>query len=184
MTCRPTSRAGPSTVPMGAPRAELVAQILDDLHFTAPYADRDGDIALAAATIVQLLRSVGALRVVERAEMVDAVFYRGKGAYVVGRLLSGSHRLPFVLALRHEDDGLALDAVLLDENDVSILFSFAHSYFHVDVERPYDLVRFRKSIMPRKRIAELYIGIGYNNTARPSCTGYSSPSGDQPTCSR
>lgn len=145
-----------------AQTTELVAQILDDLPFTAPYADRDGDIALAAATIEQRLRAVGALRVVERAEMVDAVFYRGKGAYVVGRLLSGSHRLPFVLALRHEDDGLARDAVLLDENDVSILFSFAHSYFHVDVERPYDLVRFLKSIMPRKRIAELYIGIGYN----------------------
>jgi isocitrate dehydrogenase kinase/phosphatase len=57
---------------------------------------------------------------------------------------------------------LALDAVLLDENDASIVFSFAHSYFHVDVERPYDLVRFLKSLMPRKRIAELYIGIGYN----------------------
>lgn len=140
----------------------LVAQLLDDLPFTARYADREGDVSLAAAAIEQRLRAEGALRVVERAEIVDAVFYRGKGAYVVGRLLSGSHRLPLVLALRHEEEGLLLDAVLLDENDASILFSFAHSYFHVDVERPYDLVRFLKSIMPRKRIAELYIGIGYN----------------------
>jgi len=45
---------------------------------------------------------------------------------------------------------------------VSIIFSFAHSYFHIEVERPYDLVHFLKSIIPLKRIAELYISIGYN----------------------
>jgi isocitrate dehydrogenase kinase/phosphatase len=145
-----------------AQTSELLTQLLRDLPFSVPYADLEGDVALAAAAIERRLREVGALRVVERAEIVDAVFYRGKGAYLVGRLLSGSHRLPLVLALRHEAEGLTLDAVLLEENDVSILFSFAHSYFHVDVERPYDLVRFLKSIMPRKRVAELYIGIGYN----------------------
>jgi isocitrate dehydrogenase kinase/phosphatase len=51
---------------------------------------------------------------------------------------------------------------LLDEDEVSILFSFARSYFHVAIDRPYDLVRFLKTIMPRKRTAELYISIGYN----------------------
>jgi isocitrate dehydrogenase kinase/phosphatase len=55
-----------------------------------------------------------------------------------------------------------VDALLLDENDVSILFSFARSYFQVEVERPFDLVRFLKSILPRKRDAELYISTGYN----------------------
>jgi isocitrate dehydrogenase kinase/phosphatase len=141
----------------------LLGQILDDLPFTAPYASREMDVRLAAAAIERQLRAQGALRVVERVEVANAVFYRGKAAYVVGRLLSGSHRMPFVLAIRHDGEpGLALDAVLMDENEVSILFSFAHSYFHVDVDRPYDLVRFLKTIMPRKRIAELYIGIGYN----------------------
>ena len=55
-----------------------------------------------------------------------------------------------------------MDSVLLDEDEVSIVFSFAHSYFHVEVERPYNLVHFLKSIIPLKRIAELYISIGYN----------------------
>ena len=70
--------------------------------------------------------------------------------------------VPFVLALANDHHGIVVDAVLLDENDVSILFSFTRSYFHVDINRPYDLVRFLKSIMPRKRIAELYISIGFN----------------------
>ncbi|MCP4423349.1 MAG: bifunctional isocitrate dehydrogenase kinase/phosphatase, partial [Chloroflexi bacterium] len=45
---------------------------------------------------------------------------------------------------------------------VSILFSFAWSYFHVDVERPYDLAHFIKTIIPRKRLAEIYISLGYS----------------------
>jgi len=32
----------------------------------------------------------------------------------------------------------------------------------VDAERPYELVRFLKTLMPRKRLAELYMAIGYN----------------------
>jgi isocitrate dehydrogenase kinase/phosphatase len=82
--------------------------------------------------------------------------------YLVGRLFSGPHLIPLALALIHTPKGLIVDSVLLDEDAVSILFSFARSYFHVDVERPYDLVQFLHTIMPRKRMAELYISIGYN----------------------
>jgi isocitrate dehydrogenase kinase/phosphatase len=58
--------------------------------------------------------------------------------------------------------GVVVDAVLLTEDEVSILFSFTRAYFHIDVRRPYDLVRFLRRLMPRKRIAELYISIGQN----------------------
>ena len=59
---------------------------------------------------------------------------------------------------------------MLDEDEVSIVFSFAHSYFHVEVERPYNLVHFLKSIIPLKRIAELYISTATTSMARPSYT--------------
>jgi len=65
-------------------------------------------------------------------------------------------------ALLNSPAGMVVDAVLLDEKEVSILFSFTRSYFHVNVGRPAELVSFLKSIMPRKRVAELYISIGYN----------------------
>jgi isocitrate dehydrogenase kinase/phosphatase len=54
-----------------------------------------------------------------------------------------------------------VDAVLLTEDEVSILFSFAHSYFHVESSRPYDLVQFVRSLVPRKRLSELYISMGH-----------------------
>jgi isocitrate dehydrogenase kinase/phosphatase len=64
------------------------------------------------------------------------------------------------MALRNGPEGVFVDAVLHEETDVSILFSFTRSYFHIEAERPYDVMRFLRSLIPKKRIAELYIAIG------------------------
>ncbi len=140
----------------------LVRKILRDFSLGIGYHDLERDANLLVDRIEEQLRAVAALRIVERTDIVTSVFYRGKGAYIVGRMYSGAQIIPLVLALLHTTDGIMVDAVLTDEDDVSVLFSFTRSYFHVEVDRPYDLVHFLKSIMPRKRIAELYIAIGYN----------------------
>jgi isocitrate dehydrogenase kinase/phosphatase len=140
----------------------LIEEILSDYALDVPYEDVRRDAGLVAERIEQRLLDVGALRVVELAEVIDAHFYRGKGAYVIGRLFSGSHDLPIVLALANTDTGVVVDAVLLHDDELSVLFSFTRSYFHVDTERPYDLARFLQQLMPRKRLAELYISIGFN----------------------
>lgn len=141
---------------------DLFTAVLTDYAVGERYADCSGDAALIAARVESHLAAIGALRTVDRLEMIKMVFYRGMGAYLIGRMFSGSHEIPLVLALLHGDGGVVVDSVLLDENSVSILFSFAHSYFHVDCGRPYDLVHFLKSIVPRKRAGELYISLGYN----------------------
>lgn len=140
----------------------LAKAILQDYRFRLPYQDLERDARFIAAQIEAHLRRIGALKVVERAQVVKAVFYRRMAAYIAGRMFSGSHTFPFVIALHNHADGILADAVLLDENDVSILFSFTRSYFLVDTERTYDLVAFLKTIMPRKREAEIYISIGHN----------------------
>jgi isocitrate dehydrogenase kinase/phosphatase len=140
--------------------ADLVRGIITAAGLDVRFRSLEGDCAAAATLIGEHLRRIGALRVVDRAEVADSVFFRGKAAYLVGRLYSGSHVVPLVLALLHPEQGVVLDAVMLTENQVSILFSFARSYFHLDVDRPYDLVRFLRSLMPRKRLSELYIAIG------------------------
>ena len=142
--------------------AALVAKILADFPFGIGYQDAERDAAIAARQVAKHLRAIGALQHIERAEIVRAVFYRGMGAYIIGKLYSGSHVIPLVLALLNPPEGILLDAVLLTEDEVSILFSFAHSYFHVEVTRPYDLIFFLRTLVPRKRLAELYIAIGYH----------------------
>ena len=142
--------------------AQLLQNILNDTHFESSFQDLSRDIRKAAERLKTHLRSLNALKVIDRAEIITAVFYRGQQAFIVGRAFSGSHVFPLVLALLNLPDGIVLDTILLDEDDVSILFSFTRSYFMVDVERPYDLIYFLKSDMPRKREAELYISIGHN----------------------
>jgi len=145
-----------------ASTAELVHEILGAFAFRAPYADLLADVAAAAERIDSDLAAVGGPEALEQVEVVTSVFYRGKGAYIVARMQLGERSQPLLISLLHEDQGVVIDAVITDEDAVSIVFGFTHSYFHVEVERPYSLVYFLKSIMPHKRIAELYITLGYN----------------------
>ncbi len=97
-------------------------------------------------------------------EIVSSVFYRGRGAYLVGRVLhEGKLPLPIALCLRHENKrGIILDALLHGDVDLAILFSFTRSYFRVAVECPYRLVRYLQQLMPRKRLIDLYNAIGFH----------------------
>ena len=96
------------------------------------------------------------------AEFAKAVFYRGEHAYLMGRVELGHRVIPLVLCFHHNEQGPRVDAVLTEEDDVSLLFSFTRSYFQVEVQRPYDMVAFVNSLMPHKRVAEIYISLGYN----------------------
>ena len=142
--------------------AELIHQIITDFDFDASYDDLERDAVLVAAHIEEKLSEIGALRTIQQIDMIKTPFFRGKAAYLVGRLFSGSHLVPLVMALHHEERGIYVDAVLMDEDDVSILFSFARSYFHIAIKRPFDLTKFLNTLIPRKRNAELYIAIGFN----------------------
>jgi isocitrate dehydrogenase kinase/phosphatase len=140
----------------------LVRAILTKFAHAVPYSRLDADAEEVASRIDARLSEPGALAAVGKAEIVRTVFYRGQSAYVVGLLYAGSHRIPLIIALSHGDGGIFVDAVLLTEEEASIVFSFTRSYFHVDVARPYDLARFLRRLMPRKRIAEIYIAVGQN----------------------
>lgn len=140
----------------------LMETILGTFEDQVAYEDMKRDAQLAAEKVDNRLRDSGYSPRIERIEMLAPVFYRGKGAYLVGRIVRSSYSFPLVLALLNTPSGIVLDAVLMSENEVSILFSFTRSYFHVNVKIPSELVNFLRSIMSRKRIAELYISIGYN----------------------
>ena len=97
-------------------------------------------------------------------EILPTIFYRGRGAYLVGRILrKGEMPLPIALCLRHENArGITLDALLHGDVDLALLFSFTRSYFRVAVECPYRLVRYLQQLMPRKRLIDLYNAIGFH----------------------
>ena len=94
--------------------------------------------------------------------MLRPVFFRNKGAYIVGRIRRGERSLPLLLALANRSGRVVVDAVLSDEDEASIVFSFTRSYFHVDVENAAALVAFLKTVMPKKPVSELYTALGFN----------------------
>ncbi len=142
--------------------SELILNILEDCDIKANMQYPDQWAAAAAEHIRQHIDTGNCFTPVERIDMVCSIFYRSKGAYLLGRIITAQDQWPFAIALQHPQEGIEIDAVLLDEESLSILFSFTRSYFLACTDRPYDLVRFLKSIMPHKRIAELYNAIGYN----------------------
>lgn len=144
----------------------LVEAILTDFRFGILYEDIRRDAGRVAAEIEAELARVAAPGLLERAEVVQSVFYREQGAYLVGRLYRGTALVPCVLALRNRGGVVAVDAVLLDEDAISILFSFTRSHFHVRTERPFELVKFLQTLMPRKRPSELYSAIGFHKHSK------------------
>jgi isocitrate dehydrogenase kinase/phosphatase len=145
--------------------AAVVRKILEDAGFRAAFRDLDGDARLAAGRIEEGLRAAFGTAEIEALDVLRPVFIRNKGAYVIGRARRGEKVLPVLLAVVHREDGpggLAVDAVLHTEDEASIVFSFARWYFHADVESPREVIGFLGSILPRKRVSELYISLGYN----------------------
>jgi isocitrate dehydrogenase kinase/phosphatase len=146
--------------------AAVILATLEDHSFDIGYQDIEGDARLVSKEIENHITNQAIQEKIERVEVLHPIFYRDNYAFLIGRLVLQSHAkkplIPLAIALVSTAGGVSVDAALLDEDQVSIVFSFAHSYFHVEAEKPFDVVRFLKSIIPLKRIAELYISIGYN----------------------
>ena len=122
------------------------------------------DLARDVADVVHaFLRALGdaRLRANFQVQVLSSLFYRNKGAYVVGKIVNGFGELPFALPILHGDDGLLLiDTALIGEEDLLLLFSFARAYFMVDMGVPSATVQFLRTLMPRKTRSELYSQVG------------------------
>ena len=138
----------------------LFEDLLGDVRFLSPWKDLDKSIEHVTQEVAAYLQRSGERRLVERVEVIRPVFYQVARVYVVGRLIGRDFRVPLVIALKNSDGGILVDAVMLSEGDVSIVFSFTRSYFHVDLERVGEAVLFLKSIIPRKPVSELFTVLG------------------------
>ena len=135
---------------------DLVARVLGSYAFAPGYDDLARDAAAVARCIQR--DAPGAVSI----EMAVPVFFRNKGAYLVGRVRRRHASMPLVIALLNPRGRVVVDAVLTTEDEASIVFSFTRSYFFVDAPCPAELVGFLHGLMPRKPVAELYIAIGCN----------------------
>ena len=144
--------------------ASLLQNLLEDYAFTIPYEDMQRDIDNIAQAILNYLAARFDLNEDEvQFQVLEHHFYRNKGAYIVGRILSGGKSMPFVLPILHNEAGAVyVDTILFGSDKVSVLFSFTRSYFLVDASIPSQYVLFLQELMPAKPISEIYSAMGYN----------------------
>jgi isocitrate dehydrogenase kinase/phosphatase len=94
-------------------------------------------------------------------QVLSSLFFRNKGAYVVGKIVNGFQETPFALPVLHGRHGkLVIDAALFGEDELQLVFSFARAYFMVAMEVPSAYVQFLRSLMPTKSRSEIYNAIG------------------------
>ncbi len=163
----PTPDAATARSYSGAALPDLIANALLDWEgggFSEEcWSDPQGAAAAAAERIVAEVPQHQTTSL----EIFRSTFYRGRGAYLVGRVISDGASIPVAFCVRHPNEsGLRLDAVLLGEGDLSVLFSYTRAYFRVAAPSAFELVKWLRELMPLKRVADLYNAIGHNRHAK------------------
>ena len=138
----------------------VLVQMVNDFDLRNPFVDLARDAALVQEAMVERLGDAK-LRANFQIQVLTSLFFRNKGAYIVGKLINGFNEFPFALPVLPNKEGqVAIDAALFGEDDLLMLFSFARAYFMVDMEIPSAYVLFLRSMMPRKPRNEIYNALG------------------------
>jgi isocitrate dehydrogenase kinase/phosphatase len=154
---RPTFRA---YYPTPVNLQTVLVQMLSDFDLRLAFDNLARDTARVQAVMAERLGNAK-LRANFQIQVLTGLFFRNKGAYIVGKLINGFTEFPFALPILHNKAGLlVIDAALFGEDDLLMLFSFARAYFMVDMEIPSAYVQFLRSMMPRKPRNEIYNALG------------------------
>ena len=146
-----------------------IRKIFSSFAFALPFVDLERDIRL----ILQRFRQESAHGrhpvYLIRFDILTAVFYRNKAAYLVGRVVSPDGQQPFIIPLlqtQSEPRQLYLDTLITDAQQMTIIFGFSRAYFMVETQVPSALVHFLKELLPHKTLAELYASIGLHKQGK------------------
>ena len=140
---------------------QAMVDIVLDFQLDARFADFRRDLRnLLSAFRARFPRPLR-LEANHQAQVLSSLFFRNRTAYIVGRIVNGYHVHPFVVPIKHDVEGrLYCDALLVDPDDIALLFSANRAYFLVDMEVPSAYVKFLQAMVPVRTEAELYTMVG------------------------
>ncbi|WP_440875683.1 bifunctional isocitrate dehydrogenase kinase/phosphatase [Thalassotalea sp. PLHSN55] len=147
--------------------AQTIMEIMLSHKMDVPYQDLRRDVA----TLIKVFRKQAHKTLYRLEELqfdiLNFVFYRNKGAYIIGRVLSPGGETPFIVTvLNNEKGGLYIDALISDSESMAVVFGFARAYFFVDCQHPHALVNFLQRLIPHKTTADLYSAIGFHKQGK------------------
>ena len=147
--------------------AHALIDIVLDLGFERRFADFRRDLRHVLAAFRRRFPRPFALEANHQIQVLSSPFFRNQTAYVVGRVVNGIDTYPFVVPVKHDAAGrLYLDALLMDDADLAILFSANRAYFLVDMEVPSAYVGFLRAMLPDKTASELYTMVGLQKAGK------------------
>ncbi|HQR11881.1 MAG TPA: bifunctional isocitrate dehydrogenase kinase/phosphatase [Casimicrobiaceae bacterium] len=141
--------------------------IVLDFNLTRRFADFGNDLRNVLAAFRKRAPRPFRPEANQQIQVLSTLFFRDQTAYMVGRIVNGINSYPFAVALKHAPDGLLyIDALLLDDVELALLFSANRSYFLVDMEVPSAYIAFLRSVVPDKTAAELYTMVGLQKAGK------------------
>ena len=154
-------RAGPQHL------TRSVVEVLTNCAFRAPFENTERDAALVAERLLaEWTRQIGSGNPRDL-QMLEPLFFRDREAYLVGKLRAGSCELPVVFALRHEERGITVDAVLAGREDMrNILFVSTRSTFHVRTDAYREVLAFLDTLAPERGHPAMCAVLGFTHPAR------------------
>jgi len=139
----------------------VLRQILDDFALRLPFEHLHRDLRYVLRAGRERLPRPLRLEANHQLQVLNALFYRNRRAYLIGKVVNGGLEQPFAIPIVHgQRGGLSLDAALLDSREIAPLFAFNRAYLMVDMEVSSAYVDFLAGMMPGKPKAELYTALG------------------------
>jgi isocitrate dehydrogenase kinase/phosphatase len=144
-----------------------IREVLKNCAFQAPFENAERDAELVAVRLQEDWRRQIGSDPPRDLQMLEPVFFRDREAYLVGKLRSARGELPVVFALRNEDRGIAVDAVLTGKEDMrNILFVSTRSTFHVRTGQYREVLGFLDSLAPERGHPAMCAVLGFTHPAR------------------
>lgn len=137
-------------------------KIVLDFDFGLPFEDLDRDVNFVLKRYLSASRYEVSQQTEFRFDVIKTPFFRSKAAYIIGRIVTDYGDQPFSIPIINNESGaLYLDTLILDNEELNVLFGFARAYFMVETDSPAAMVSFLQRLLLRKSRTELYTHIGF-----------------------
>jgi isocitrate dehydrogenase kinase/phosphatase len=153
------------------------ARIVHNFQLQCEFEDLDRDVDHVVQAMQLVAGALQALRANFQIQVLSSLFFRNKGAYLVGKIINGFTETPLALPILHgqrPQAGHRRRAVRRRRpaDDLQLRARLLHGG-HGGAQSAY--VQFLRGLMPRKPRAELYNAWACRSTARTCSTATSSP---------
>jgi isocitrate dehydrogenase kinase/phosphatase len=145
-----------------------IKQVLLDGGFNLPFENIERDVRnIAHALIRHTFPRPRRAHLNFQFQVISAVFYRNKAAYIVGRAINSNNAVPFAIPILHSgDDSIYCDAIIIGKQGLNRLFEFSYVYFMVDHPVPSSIVTFLRRLMPTRSKESFYSAIGFHKQGK------------------